>query len=671
MTAVVKAIRRKSQSIWFALGERGRIVALMLCAMMLAGGILSLTRTGAYLNSYLFYNPLMRLRQAVGLGPRLHSDVFYVIADDPSIEAMGRTPTFAEWLQIADLFFAEGAGSALYVGVPDVRAEVGNLLPRTGKGRVYVGAVVDERQENPRVRALEAIPPALLPVIKDATYRDSIPLVTRALLPRDEVLAVVDGVGAINPGDDNRVDLVQRVADDRALMQLGILTAAGQLGREQTLSAEAARLNPDDGKIWIDFVNRESLRDRDMSVRFLFQDGKLRQTLTPKMRERIRGTKIVALIPNGFTGGRFVDTPYGLVPAYHITLSLLTNMQDGWFIHAPIAPWIVIALAAILALPLLQARRTKVALLGGLSLIVSMVCGAGVLLLAKGWYLPGATLGLVAGSMWAARLTVYSLSSWSKRLKLEGDLNLGRTVQSMLMPADAEGNVGPCAFKVVFKPFGPMSGDWFQHFVSENGQIGAVAIGDVVGKGPSAALITATIATVWLDACEAWARGAIDGESFVLSLHRAIERLFEGRQNSSLSFAIIRGAEVTVYCCGAPSWAHVDINGECVRLKTKAQNPLGAASRSERVVGSATRTLLPGETLIAYTDGVLDGTSSSYQLAKELKRGSMPTGPGYFDDLAAAAIRAGSASVLDDDQTIVMIRNVAVAEATATAPHVA
>jgi hypothetical protein len=82
------------------------------------------------------------------------------------------------------------------------------------------------------------------------------------------------------------------------------------------------------------------------------------------------------------------------------------------------------------------------------------------------------------------------------RAKLEQSLELGRSVQSLLLPhlVVQSGEGGEHLFRYI--PYEKqMSGDWVNHWIADDGAQNYL-IGDVTGKGPQAALAVAMIASI-------------------------------------------------------------------------------------------------------------------------------------------------------------------------------
>lgn len=93
------------------------------------------------------------------------------------------------------------------------------------------------------------------------------------------------------------------------------------------------------------------------------------------------------------------------------------------------------------------------------------------------------------------RIVRNSFESARDKLMLSRDLELGRAVQALLLPEHMEGETATgWKYRVSFKPYGAMSGDWVKvyHTPSDAPKaFSVIAMGDVVGKVPGAALVTA------------------------------------------------------------------------------------------------------------------------------------------------------------------------------------
>jgi len=288
--------------------------------------------------------------------------------------------------------------------------------------------------------------------------------------------------------------------------------------------------------------------------------------------------------------------------------------------------------------------------------IGALVVGIGALAVV-GWVLPVVPLtglGLLGATLSASRAY---LDNERQRSALARDLALGETVQSMLLPQARSGQIGPWRYRLMFRPLGPMSGDWFQVFEGrrpDGEPLGVIAVGDVIGKGPSAALTTAAIAAVWSEHKERWAARDLDTSEFCQLLHRVLCGLFSGRQNTSLSLAVLEPEGVTYAAVAAPSWIEIaPRQAVCELLQLAGSDPIGMQDEPV-AVETASWNGRDGELLVAATDGIFADRGS----LKRLRELSLSLGarlePKALDEVLAKL--ASEARHPDDATALVITR---------------
>lgn len=243
-------------------------------------------------------------------------------------------------------------------------------------------------------------------------------------------------------------------------------------------------------------------------------------------------------------------------------------------------------------------------------------------------------------------------------LAMSEELRLGKAVQALTLPSPLAGRFGAWDYLFHFNPYGALAGDWAQAFIDERDgvvdDVAVLAIGDVVGKGTSASLLTSAIAAVWSKFTSS-PIGAPALDAFVFDLDTMIRRLFKGTQFSTLSIACIMGGSVRVWACAAPLWLVVSPNGTVKRIRTLPANPLGVSSRGPkpRFVDAQVDV---GDILLSYTDGVIDGSVALQRFEVLVKANPPRADAAYFDELVAMAKEAGQRDALPDDQTILILR---------------
>jgi serine phosphatase RsbU (regulator of sigma subunit)/CHASE3 domain sensor protein len=178
------------------------------------------------------------------------------------------------------------------------------------------------------------------------------------------------------------------------------------------------------------------------------------------------------------------------------------------------------------------------------------------------------------------------------------------TLQQSLLPAEIP-QIPSCEVAIRFAPAGAgelVGGDFYDVF-AVGGNRWAVVIGDVCGKGPQAAAVTAMAR--WTLRSFA---GAGEAPADVLRrLNDAMLRQGLAGRFITLAYALLEvhddEARVTVACAGHPPAIVVSPNGESERVKASG-DLLGVWSDIR--LHEAELELRPGEALLLYTDGVTD-----------------------------------------------------------------
>lgn len=225
-------------------------------------------------------------------------------------------------------------------------------------------------------------------------------------------------------------------------------------------------------------------------------------------------------------------------------------------------------------------------------------------------------------------------------------LELGRTVQSMLLPPSMSGSIGPFAYQFFYDPAEKLSGDWLNIWRSENQN--HLFLGDVVGKGPQAALAVAAIASV-----------INDSKFYRLSIAETIERincqlieLFQKHITSTFSSVTFHG-DGSIELHNAASLGWFALKGNKIQHLPMRSMPLGVVKNAK--VATVRRTFEPGTTLFTFTDGVLEGSRALKNLFTKLR--SMPEDAELtFDELHEMLLTLGKEHVLVDDKSILIVR---------------
>ncbi len=145
-----------------------------------------------------------------------------------------------------------------------------------------------------------------------------------------------------------------------------------------------------------------------------------------------------------------------------------------------------------------------------------------------------------------------------------------------------------------------VGGDWYDLLPLPSGHLGVV-IGDVAGNGLRAAVVMGRIRS----ALRAYALETNDPADVLTRLDRKIQ-LFEPEAMATAAYAVIDPGHTTatLSLAGHLPPVLVEADGTATSLAIGADLPLGAVPAARRKV--STVRLLPGSTLVFYTDGLIE-----------------------------------------------------------------
>jgi serine phosphatase RsbU (regulator of sigma subunit) len=224
-------------------------------------------------------------------------------------------------------------------------------------------------------------------------------------------------------------------------------------------------------------------------------------------------------------------------------------------------------------------------------------------------------LGQLAPRAAAALVHARMAAEAREREALEVELELAGAIQAGFVPPAAPHTAGPVTVLGSWYPATRCGGDfWSLHPLP--GGVTLVAIGDVTGHGVAAAMVTAA------------ARGAIEvairryagaGEPDLLGilgcLDLAVRRCADGRRYLTCFLAVLDPARREVRFASAghvsPYLCRPGDGGLELSALVARGNPLGAGDGV--VAKVVTRPLLPGDVLVWYTDGLIEGRDASGQ----------------------------------------------------------
>ena len=138
----------------------------------------------------------------------------------------------------------------------------------------------------------------------------------------------------------------------------------------------------------------------------------------------------------------------------------------------------------------------------------------------------------------------------TKLAKLEGYLSLGKAVQQLLLPKDMSGRFGNYQYNLLYTPHLKMAGDWFYVWKVSEDEI-RFFIGDIMGKGPSAAIPVASTVGI-LKECERQRLSTMDS---LKKINDHLIDLYDFNITCTIASATIFGdGNCELINTGSPGW---------------------------------------------------------------------------------------------------------------------
>lgn len=613
------------------------------------------------LEADLHWEPLQILRRQVGLAPELDARLKVIVVDDGTLKRLRRQPTFEDIAAVTALLEKSGIKRVLVNGFFDLEdgvrttADTGALPSAVP---VITGvAVFPSHARSDRAQQLEPLEPWFLRNTSAENLGGS--GATVGMVSASAVLARSAGLGALNSLGAYEAPVAFRSTTGALIPHLSLFAAPwmtlpkdGEGDVPSRLSELLATGNP----LFVDFVSYSTLATSMISMRRFFDPNgaSVRAALPPDLATSLAGAEIALIVPDAFTGSRTIASPDGQVPSYLAVVSLVNSAIKDRFLEAPVPTSLTQVGVGLAALALALFAPAPIALLVLLAAIISLAMASVALLLRASVLIPALQVGGPLVLVWSRLAWAHFQSTRREKSALRHELATGSIVQKMFIPALKEGVVGPWRYKFLYEPYGVLSGDWLQVSWLRPG-VGLIAIGDVVGKGASASLLTASIAALWSD----FSRG---GQPTVESIGQFIRRLdvfvaetFKGEQNSTLSLALLLEDRALVYAAGAPPWYKVGARTSVSRVVTPADSPLGMQTSTD-LPTLVEVPMAEGDALLAFTDGVMDGMAARNRFVKRTQEGLRQVSDEDLFAVLEGEIRSlPVGTAMPDDFTLLML----------------
>jgi len=231
--------------------------------------------------------------------------------------------------------------------------------------------------------------------------------------------------------------------------------------------------------------------------------------------------------------------------------------------------------------------------------------------------------------------------------RLEQRLILGRSVQDTLLPKKLSGDVGAYRYSFYYEPAQTMSGDWMYVWQNKQGQVVRIIFGDVMGKGPQAAIVMSSI-MAFLQECKSSDKSLKDSIEY---LNNQLFEVYGGTTTTTAAAVEFESdTSAVLYNCATPGWLHIN-SRDSVHF-AKSSNPLGI-SPDYSPVGQKV-TLTSKSLLLSFTDGVMESSRSIQRLMYSFE--NINTAKISAESVFNTIKEIGRDDVQEDDKTILLIK---------------
>lgn len=212
------------------------------------------------------------------------------------------------------------------------------------------------------------------------------------------------------------------------------------------------------------------------------------------------------------------------------------------------------------------------------------------------------------------------------------------------MPADFHPHIGSWKIDILYESAELMAGDWLTYFRRDR-TIWALC-GDVVGKGPQAAIATSSLLTTLYNSSEESSSLA----DVIKRTDRSLSKIFKTSMVSTVAAAeLLNEGTARLMAHGFMGWILLPVKGKARQIPGRGSS-LGSGLISDIIFHE--EQLAPGDRLLVFSDGVADGSRASHKIIKSLdgKCGQMTA-----NEIMAAVVNIGRSSVTVDDKTMMIL----------------
>lgn len=483
--------------------------------------------------------------------------------------------------------------------------------------------------------------------------------------PSKQLANVFSGLGHKSYNRDGTISPFYRISSDFIIPHLSIYAADSVYidQKELHINNHKVPMNKK-GRVVINFRPAHDLYQITSSLHPLLIRAQLGETES-SVEE---GDVVLILLSMASGQGDFYqDSPFGEVPNEMILAAMISSILDFQWIESQDISLITILILAILGTLLgIHARAPffwsgmifvnilflalTVYLFAFLSIEISFVtpclafCSTGLLYFTHKKL--NEEIKLVAREKHFLGEKIQRLEEQTHIAELDSYLEIGKAVRSLLLPENMSGTLSSCRYHLLYVPHLKMAGDWFYVWNVSNDE-SRFLMGDVMGKGPSAAIAIACIISLLKD-CEMNKMGLLDT---LHKLNARLVELFGYHMTCTLATAsIFKDGTCKLINTGSPGWfLHSHEKTEFFMLRS---TPLGLGDHitiEEKMIQ-----LESNQTLFSVTDGYLEGSRNLKRLIQALEQN--PNSHPDLDYLTGILSSIQISKDAEDDRSLIFIK---------------
>ena len=515
-------------------------------------------------------------------------------------------------------------------------------------------------------------PESLLGTKNLPRFVDKLPDPYQVYGPNDLYEKIFNGVGYLTYEDTGYLSIFPFKSIRKSLLPHISMYAANEIKAiEGKLYIDNQPVPMDEyGRIYINHRPPQDFNRRGQTAHIRQLRPQIQLARIGKPSKRINKGDIVFIIPEFYTGGVDVHEggPFGEIPGGLIHAQLMDSILSKRWLYPLHHQWAFTLAMGIIGVVIGYASTT-LSFWGVLICIIILYTFITIGLFSfVGIIIPlilpilsilGTSLSSHAFKVWDSEMirinlrqkllqeTIKRQEERSKKEILEERLVLGEAVQEMLLPKSLTGNFANFDYQMRYKPAGQMSGDWL--FIWKNNhEHPSLIMGDVVGKGPAAALAVAVIINELKSAKE----GLSTIENAIENVNSALIDHFSGKITTTLAaIGFDNNKGISFYNAGSPGW-FFQIPNQPTRYLTMRSNPLGIDPNTKPFIQKEP---VPEKAFIfTFSDGYMEGARGLKRLVREL--GKTTFAKLNHDSIHKMVLKVGEEFRLEDDMTMVSVK---------------